>query len=87
MTAMTGGSGCLHGNSSPRATLAQQGKSCCPGVPAPRWVLEGKSKTDGMWNASAQKSDHNRAKTIPWIICEGHGAQGSSEREEPKFRY
>lgn len=34
-----------------------------------------------------KKSDHNRAKTIPWIACDLHGAQGSSEneRKDPKF--
>ena len=68
---------------------AQQGKSCCAGISALRWGLEGKSKTDGTWNDSPQKSDHNRAKTIPWLICDVHGARGSSEneREDLKFTY
>jgi len=84
MTAMTGDGGCSHGNSSPYAAPAQQGKSCGAGVSALQWALEEKSKTGSvksfMGNDSPQKPEHSRANTGAWIICDVHGAHSSSEK-------
>lgn len=90
MTATTGDGSCSHGNSSPRAPPAQQGKSCRAGVSALRWGLEGKSKQTACGTIHPPKvTDHMRAKTVPWISCHVRGAHGSSEneREDPKFVY
>lgn len=54
---MTGGGGCLHGNSFPSATAAQQSN---PTVLV-RWGLEVKREI-GMIHAK------NQAKNTPWIM-------------------
>lgn len=73
-----------HRNSPPRAAPEQQGKSHPAGVSA----LGGKRvKQTARGTIHPKKSDHNRAKTIPRIICDLRGALGipDNERKDPKF--